>query len=157
MADNTAAKEPRPSRARRRPSAAEGFPKPDEVKTPPRGDMRKVRETLIVQYVGLAGIVNMVGTAREDAGLRGTAVAIVAQAESAADSWLEVAGQNPAVKRALLAFAEGSAFAGLATAHLFMLLPLLADRGVLPASIAAMAAAATGQDSASENGDSAAP
>lgn len=145
MADR-AADRPRPPRTRKAPTGnpPQGDNGGATAKSPPassgaprRGSMARVRESLIGTYamVGVMTVASSQG--REDPSLQVLGESITLRAEAAADAWLELADQNPAVKRALIAFAEGSAIASLLTIHFAMLAPFLAAREVIPPMFAA--------------------
>lgn len=149
-----------PRRTRRpRPSAAAGVPRPQSDETPGgddaatakprRGTDRKVKESLVTTYQTVGMLTVASAMAREDDALVAFGTAVTSRAEAAADAWLELADQNPAVKAALIKFTQGSAVANLAAVHLSMVFPLLAARGVIPPIVAG----AFGYTAPSQNGD----
>jgi hypothetical protein len=74
-----------------------------------------------------------VGAAKQDEGVAATGHAIVGNAETITESWLDLAEQNAGVKAGLRKLAEGGAVGGLVVVHLMCVLPFLVDRGVVPA------------------------
>lgn len=143
-----------------RPPRGESAPKTAPKATAPKVDPPKKTRTAADKKLGVSvagfyqtaglGLLAM-GMNREDAGLAGTGTALIENAETVAEAWLDLADQNPAVKRALVKFTQVSAAGTLVTMHGMMLLPLLADRGVIPPMVAATMA---GQ--AQQNGNGAA-
>lgn len=125
---------------------------------------RKLADSLagVYQMVG-AGIVGigqtrlMAGIASDNARavahgnrLTNMGVQTVNLSETAAEAWLDVADQNPKVKRALKRFSETSATAVLIGIHFQMLLPMLPfDPEAL---VAAAATPATNGATPGENG-----
>lgn len=136
--------EERPPRETRTPRAAraraekEAEPKQETPKPKVTPTNRKLKASVQSTYESVGLLVIGVGMSKQDNGLIGSGQAITTNAEAAADAWLELADQNPAVKRAMQRFAEGSAVATLVTVHVGMLLPLAASRGVIPAAFMGM-------------------
>lgn len=143
MNDRTSPKPPpkaKPKPAAKAKPAAEPITA-DKKRTPAD---KKLGAELASAYQGIGLAVIGIGISREDNGVRDTGVSMVNHAEQAAEAWLDLADQNPAVKRALKKFTEASAIGSLVVVHLSMAAPLLADRGVIPAPLAAMANASPG-------------
>ena len=110
--------------------------------TPPTpkitGNDAKLHASL-VRFYGMAGMgLRTAGTMKGDLGLATAGVNIVATASDTADAWIELAQQNPRVRKVLEGFVQGSAAANLAGAHIAMVLPVLAARGVVPPQMGAM-------------------
>lgn len=139
----------RPPRTTRPPRVTEAtveteVPKESAPKKRPPTD-RRIADSITGTYQSAGMVIIAAAMARQDEGLLGTGQAVVNGAESASEAWLELADQNPKVKKALQRFSEGSAVATLFAVHIGMVLPLAASRGVLPPMFgAATAAAAAG-------------
>lgn len=150
---------PRGERAPRTSNTAK--PKPPRVgernedgsKKRGTGDL-KLKTELAGTYSTIGMAVAGIGISKKDGGIAGTGAALVNHAEAAADAWLDLADRNPKVKLALMRMTEASAIGALVTVHMAILMPLLADRGVVPPSIAAaMGVKLAAEQTQSENGN----
>lgn len=77
------------------------------------------RDALIQFYVGVGMTAKMFNSRAADA--------IVEQAESCANAWMELAKKNDAVRKALLAMMEGGAWGGVIFAHLPIVMAFLPE------------------------------
>lgn len=82
--------------------------------------------------------VHAVAQARGDVNMVAAGVNITSQANGTADAWLELSQQNPQVKRMLQGFVQGSAVANLVGAHVAMIAPIVASRGIIPPQVGLM-------------------
>ena len=100
---------PKPA-AKRKPKAATGgggggssapqsTPTPEPIKL--TGEEKKLHGSLVRFHAMIGMGVQQVGRARRDPNMAVAGVNIVAMASDTADSWMELAQQNPAVKKAL--------------------------------------------------------
>jgi hypothetical protein len=121
---------PRPPRGEAKPSAKAPPAGPsdaarDATPEPKRRSPadRKLSENLSKFYgllgVGMAGIGNATG----NVGLVASGVNVASKAEDAAEAWMAMADNSPAVRKALEGFATGSTFAGVIGIHVAMLAP----------------------------------
>lgn len=115
----------------------------DEVpeKTPLSKADRKLADDLTAIYVAISMALDAVASIKDDPGLKQTAELLAAKSGAISEAWLELANTNPAVKRALKNLTAGTMVGGLALLHGICLVPLLADRGIVPPYIAIMAQA----------------
>jgi hypothetical protein len=101
-------------------------------------DDRKLHASLI-RFYGMVGVgITGAGMARGDVGLATVGVNITSQAEGTADAWIELSQQNPRVRKVLQGFVQGSAAANLIGAHVGMVVPLLAARGMVNGQVSGM-------------------
>ena len=112
--------------------------KPRAPKRAPRGDDRKLVENLTQLYSMIGGGVASWGMLKGDVSLVATGNNVIARADDVANTWLELAEQNKAVRRFLEGFTEGSAVASLVGLHLVMAAPFAASRGAVPEQMAMM-------------------
>jgi hypothetical protein len=103
-------------------------------------DLAGIYQGLGVAIMGLGASRATEASPQGDAGIAGVGAAMFQNADAAALAWLDLADQNPAVKAWLHRITEASAVGSLVAVHFAMALPLLADRGVIPAPAAAVAA-----------------
>lgn len=117
---------PRPSRARTAP-AAPLQPAPESAEGPPRKRTpanASLREGVLALYTSAEMIFYMFD--QESA-------SIISQAkDKCADSWIDLAEKDKKVKEILTKLTTGSAWGGVAFAHVPLVLPLLAKRGWFP-------------------------
>lgn len=102
------------------------------------GQDKKTQEAISGVYTMIGGVVTTAGMVREDNGIAGTGQEIINHADTIAEAWMDLADQNPKVKKALQRFTEGSAAATLVALHVSVSMPLLIDRNVLPNPLASM-------------------
>ena len=128
---------PKPA-AKRKPKAATGgggggssapqsTPTPEPIKL--TGEEKKLHGSLVRFHAMIGMGVQQVGRARRDPNMAVAGVNIVAMASDTADSWMELAQQNPAVKKALSGFVQGGAIAGVAGCYVAMALPIVVATG----------------------------
>lgn len=67
----------------------------------------------------------------------------VARSDELAQTWVDLAETNPAVKRALQKLVEAGGWGGVVIAHGMLLFPVLANRGLFPDHVAGGAAMLT--------------
>lgn len=91
--------------------------------------MAKLREQLTDLYVSIG---TMVVTPLDR--LAGTLM--IASAPDLAQTWVDLAETNPAVKRALQKMVEAGGWGGVVIAHGMLLMPVLANRGLFPDHVA---------------------
>ena len=91
--------------------------------------MRKLHEQVTDLYVTLG---TMVVTPID----RLAGYLLVEQAEALAQTWIDLAETNPAVKRALSKLVEAGGWGGVLVAHGMVMMPVLANRGMFPDHIA---------------------
>jgi hypothetical protein len=163
----------------RPPPEASGMftpPRPPKTAPKPRGPDRRLHDKIVGTYATMGLLVcaaaetrmQMLGPsdpigARPDPAkerarratfqMNQAGVGTVQMAPAAADAWLEVASEYPAVKRALERASEGSAIAGLVAVHAMMLVPYGVAAGWVPevigerlASVGQAMGAAAGMD-----------
>lgn len=98
-------------------------------------DEKKLAASLSQAY-GMIGIGVMgLGARLQDPGLIGTGSQTVEMADGLSVAWVELARKNAKVKAYLKKIVEASAAGVLVGMHVALLTPLLASRGVLPASM----------------------
>jgi hypothetical protein len=92
----------------------------------------------IAQFYGTLGMAAVgIGIATGDAGINGTGQAIVMRADTIADAWVELAQKNLKVKKALEQITGATSMGGIIGVHVMVLIPFLADRGMVPPLVAA--------------------
>lgn len=121
-----------------KPGAGDGKPaasgKRPPKRTPPNS--AKLRGQLTELYVSIGTLV--VTPVDRLAG-----ALMVAQAEDLAQTWVDLADANPAVKKALQRLVEAGGWGGVVIAHGMLLMPVLANRGMFPDQAAGFAMAGT--------------
>jgi hypothetical protein len=133
--------EDRPSQEEKSPRWSEPPPSPPPPRKPSPAD-RKLKEAVSGVY-GTVGLV-IAATAGENEQVQAAGIHVVNTADAAADAWMELAGQNAKVKKALQRFTEGTSFAGLVGVHVAMFAPLAAARGFIPEKYAPVVMAMSG-------------
>jgi hypothetical protein len=129
---------PRPPRdeAPPRKPPVEDAPPPQPTSAPLTADERKLAAS-IEQAYGMIGVtVSSVGLRLKDQGLIATGVKTGEMADALALAWIELARKNPKLKAYLKKMVEASAAGVLVGMHVMVLMPLLADRGIIPVYMA---------------------
>jgi hypothetical protein len=125
-------KEERPPRARNKSQAREEADDAPIAQIPLTADEKKLASSIAQAYgmigVGIVGI----GIRLSDQGLVGTGVETSNMAEALSLAWIELARKNPKIKTYLKKMVEASAAGVLIGMHVAVLMPLLADRGIIP-------------------------
>lgn len=124
-APRTASKTAKP-RAQAEPNAGAPFT-PDEKKL--AASISMGYQTMGMGMVALSFQLN-------DRGINGVGDRMVTMADSTAAAWVELGRKNPTVKAYLKKITEVSAAGTVIGIHLTMFIPLLVNRGVLPANLA---------------------
>lgn len=101
-------------------------------------DDKKLHASLTRMYTMVGVAVTGMGMARSDIGLATAGVNITSMAEDTSSSWIELAQQNPKVRRALNGLVTGSAAANVIGSNVAMIAPILAARGAVPPPVGAM-------------------
>jgi hypothetical protein len=95
---------------------------------------RKLQEAVAGLYQTAGMAIIGVGMSRSSEDTANAGAHIVNMAPAVSDAWIDLANQNPQVKRYLQKLGEGSATATLIGLHVAMLAPLAAAGGLLPDS-----------------------
>jgi hypothetical protein len=111
------------------------IPDPPEPKRRTPTD-KKLASSIAGTYQAVGVTLIGFGQHKDDKGLVFTGIKVCESAEPIADAWLDLADQNPAVKKALKKFTEVTAAGTLIGMHVSMILPLLADRNIVPGFLA---------------------
>ena len=118
------------------PPGADSPPKAERPKRKPSPGSGKLREGLEDFYVTI-GAVAITPIDRLAGAL------MIANAPDIADQWVSLAEKDARVKRALESLVQAGGWGGVIMAHGMIMLPVLANRGMLPDQIAAGAAVMT--------------
>lgn len=107
-------------------------PQPERERAPRSRDMRRLEEQLTDAYTQVGVILGIIGG--KTGNLAGFIV--VRRSEMLAGAWIDLAERDAKVKRAIQSILQAGGWAGVATAHAGILLPIAAMSGVLPEAMA---------------------
>lgn len=116
-----------------KPRATAAAPTPGAPFTP---DEKKLAASISMGYQTMGMGMIALSFQLEDRGLNGVGNRMTTMADSTAAAWVELGRKNPTVKAYLKKITEVSAAGTVIGIHLTMFIPLLVNRGVLPANLA---------------------
>lgn len=100
---------------------------------------KKLAEAISQMYQMAGGIALGIGFRIADQGLVGTGAKTLEMADAISVAWIDLSRRNPAVKKWLQRVTEMGSTSVLVGMHVAIIVPLLIDRGVIPASMVAFA------------------
>jgi hypothetical protein len=125
-----------PPKRRTAPRRSAGATKDTAKDAPPRARPgtkdAKLQESIVDLYAQGGLLIAGVGMARADEGITSVGVGLANGSQAIGEAWMDLADKNPKVKAALLKFTEVSSVGVLVSLHVAVVLPFMADRGMVP-------------------------
>lgn len=130
--DRPAAEETAPKRTAPRRTSSKDKDSTTPPKAKPTTKDAKLQESITDLYAQGGLILAGVGMAREDVGIQSVGIGMANGSQAIGEAWMDLADKNPKVKAALVKFTEVSSVGVLVSLHVAIVLPFMADRGMIP-------------------------